>query len=139
MQKLYISPTNTTPEIHFSPQENIFLIRGTSSPEDVREMYYPIIEWVKIFVDDILEKENKSYSIDFPLRFQTDLIYFNSSSAKFLYDIFMELKRLIPAGIPVIIEWFHNEEDIDLKEAGTDIAILAGMDFSYIPKKSNPV
>jgi hypothetical protein len=134
MQKLYISPTPTTPEIHFSPEENIFLIRGTSSPEDVRAMYYPVIEWVKLFIDAILKGEFDNYSPENPLIFQTDLLYFNSSSAKFFYDIFSELKRLLPSGIPVVIEWFFEEEDIDLKEAGLDIALLVGMEFTYIPK-----
>jgi hypothetical protein len=136
MQKLYISPTLTTPEIHFSPDENIFLIRGTSSPEDVRAMYYPIIEWIRIFIEDVITGENSNYSPENPLKFQADLNYFNSSSAKFFYDIFMELKRLSPAGIPVVIEWYYEEEDIDLKEAGFDIALLAGMEFTYIPKSN---
>ena len=136
IEKLYISPTSTTPEIHFSPLENVFLIRGISSPEDVRELYYPVIEWVKMYIDSILEDENKIYTLDSPLRFSTDLKYFNSSSAKFLYDIYLELKRLIPSGIPFIVEWFYDEEDLDLKEAGADIALLAGMEFSYVSKKS---
>jgi hypothetical protein len=137
MQKLYISPTSTTPEVNFSPLENIFLIRGISSPEDVRAMYYPVIEWVKMYVNEILEVKNKSYTSDSPLIFRADLTYFNSSSAKFLYDIFMELKRLIPAGIPFSVEWFYDERDIDLKEAGSDIALLVETEFTYIPKKSN--
>ena len=134
MQKLYISPTPNTPEIHFSPEENIFLIHGTSSPEDVRAMYYPVIEWVKIFIEDILEGELNNYSPENPLKLQVDLAYFNSSSAKFLFDIFLELKRLSPSGIPVVVEWFYDEGDIDLKEAGFDIASLAGMEFTYILK-----
>ena len=83
-----------------------------------------------------IDDENKIYTLDSPLRFSTDLKYFYSSSAKFLYDIYLELKRLIPSGIPFIVEWFYEEEDIDLKEAGSDIALLAGMEFSYISKKS---
>jgi SiaC family regulatory phosphoprotein len=134
MQKLYISPTLSTPEINFSPEENIFLIRGTSSPEDVRAMYYPVNEWVKMFVNDILEEGTISYSPGNPLKLQIDLIYFNSSSAKFLYDIFSELKRLSQSDITVVIEWFYDKEDIDLKEAGLDIASLAGMEFTYIQK-----
>jgi hypothetical protein len=136
MQELYISPTNITPEVHFSPRENVFIIRGVSSPEDVRAMYYPVIEWVKLYIDDILEVENKLYTLDSPLRLSTDLTYFNSSSAKFLYDIYLEMKRLVPSGIPFILEWIYDEEDLDLKEAGSDIALLVGMEFSYIPKKS---
>jgi hypothetical protein len=135
MQKLYISPTPLTPEIHFSPEDNIFLIRGTSSPEDVRSLYYPVIEWIKLFINNLIEGKHKIYTSENPLVFQTDLYYFNSSSAKFFYDIFFELKRLPPAGIPVIVEWFYDEEDIDMKEAGSDIALLEDMEFTYIPKK----
>jgi hypothetical protein len=137
MQKLYIKPTSTTPEVNFLPEQNIFLLRGVSSPEDVRAMYYPVIEWIVDFVNEILDGKVKSYTSDNPLKFKVDLIYLNSSSAKFLFDIFVELKRLIQHGIPVIVEWFFDEEDIDLKEGGMDIALLAGMDFIYIPKKTD--
>lgn len=135
MQKLYIRSGANTPEIHFSPEENIFLIRGKSSPEDVRELYYPVINWVKAYTEVILEELFSTYTPEIPLKFQVDLSYFNSSSAKFLYDIFSELKRLIPAGIPFVIEWIYDEEDIDMREAGTDIAQLVEMEFTFVPKK----
>jgi hypothetical protein len=137
IQKLYIKPTNLTPEVTFSPEENIFFIRGISSPEDVRAMYYPIIEWVKSYIDELLVTKNPNYTLDSPLCFGTDLIYFNSSTAKFLYDIFLEMKRLVPAGIPFIIQWFYDEEDLDQKEAGSDIALLVGMEFTFIEKKTS--
>ena len=137
MQKLFIHRTSTTPEVDFSPEDNIFLISGISSPEDVRAMYYPVIEWVVAFVNEIIEGKYKDYKPDYTLKFKADLVYFNSSSAKFLYDIFIELKRLIPLGIPVIVEWFYDEEDIDLKEGGMDIALLAEMEFLFIPKKAD--
>jgi len=136
MQKLYIRPTDVSPEVHFSVEQNIFLIRGNSSPEDVRAMYYPVIDWIKEFIDSLIldEAGRKIYTSEIPLRFQADLYYFNSSSAKFLYDIFMELQRLIPADIPFTVEWFYDKEDIDLREAGEDIASLAEMEFIYIKK-----
>jgi hypothetical protein len=134
MKKLSISSTSTTPEILFSPEENIFKIEGRSSPEDVRAMYYPVIEWVRNFTLNIIKEDKKIYTSENPLRFQTNLIYFNSSSAKFLYDIFQELKKLSQSGNHVVIEWFYEEEDMDLKEAGVDIALLAEMDFTFIRK-----
>jgi len=137
IQKLYINPTNVTPEVNFSPEENIFFIRGISSPEDVRTMYYPVIEWVKKFIDHLLKVRSNRYTLSSPLKFTTDLMYLNSSTAKFLYDIFLELKRLIPSGIPFIIEWFYEEDDLDQKEAGTDISLLVGLEFSYVEKKSS--
>jgi hypothetical protein len=134
MQKLYISPTSISPEIHFSPEEDIYFIRGTSSPEDVRALYYPVTEWISELVQEIITGKIKKYSAGNPLVFKADMKYFNSSSAKFLYDIFIELKKLISADIPVVIEWYHEEEDLDLKEAGSDIALLAEMEFTFIPK-----
>lgn len=135
MEKLLISPTLTTPEIHFSAEENIFRISGTSSPEDVRALYYPVIDWIKLFVDNIVNGTIDKYSTENPVKFEIDLLYFNSSSAKFLYDIFSELKRIAPSGIPVIVEWYHEKDDHDLKEAGSDISLLAGMEFIFVPKE----
>jgi len=134
MHKLYLSPTSTTPEINFSPEENIFFIRGTSSPEDVRAVYYPVIEWVNNFIAEILDGGKRYFSAEKPLILQVDMTYFNSSSAKFFFDILSDLKKLIRAGIPVIVEWYYEKEDVDLKEAGKDISLLLEMEFKYFPK-----
>lgn len=134
MHKLFIEKTTLTPEILFSPEENNFTITGTSAPEDVRALYYPVIDWIKIFADDIIEGEYPAFTAESPVRLKIDLTYFNSSSAKFLYDIFTEMKRIVAAGVPVIVEWYYDPEDIDQKDAGNDISSLAGMAFSFIPK-----
>ena len=135
MEKLFIKQTQTSPEIHFSVEDNFFRISGTSSPEDVRALYYPIIEWIKKHTDNILNGTINKYSRENPFRFQVDLSYFNSSSAKFLYDMISELKRLTSSGIPLIVEWHYEKDDPDLKEAGEDISLLAEMDFTYVIKE----
>ncbi len=131
MQKYYASPKSTSPEIHFSPEENIFFLRGISSPEDVRETYYPVIEWINAFTDTIIEGKEKKYSSAFPLKLQIDLEYFNSSSAKFIFDIVSDFHKITSVGIPVIVEWNYDEEDTDMQEAGADIAALIGVEFIY--------
>ncbi len=134
MRGLYISPTKNTPEIKFSPEENIFHIKGNSSPEDVRELYYPVIEWIRIFVEDIINGEGAVYSSEKPLKLEIDLEYFNSSSAKFLYDIFNDLKKLNTSKIPYSVEWLYEEQDLDMLDAGQDIALLVETEFKYIVK-----
>ena len=136
MQKLFIKKTSTTPEINFSPDEKLFLITGTSSPEDVRALYYPVIEWVQNLVNEIIAGKYKVFSGLVPIRLQIDLHYFNSSSAKFLFDILSDFKRLAPVSVPVIVEWSYEEEDSDMKDAGTDIALLVGMEFTFIVKSN---
>lgn len=134
MKGLYIEATKLTPEIRLSPDDNLFTIHGHSSPEDVRSLYYPVIEWLEIFVNDILEGEY-TYSKDNPLKFEFYLPYFNSSSAKFIYDMITELKKLGEKGIPVRIDWFYDIDDPEQKEAGEELSELAGISFNYFAVK----
>lgn len=135
MSNLYIEPTALSPEIELSTDKNVFSIRGTSAPEDVRALYYPVIEWLKTYVDSAASGGQKAISPDNPVRLQIDLNYFNSSSTKFMYDIFTEIKRLSDKGIPVKVEWYYDVEDSDQKEAGEDIAYLVDLEFEFIPKE----
>ncbi len=74
-QELHISPTSGSPEVHFSPNENIFLMRGISAPEDVRAMYYPVIEWIKNYINFLIQTEPRkiNYTQVTPLKFKVDL------------------------------------------------------------------
>lgn len=134
MEKFFLPPTDLTPEINFSPAERIFYIRGNSAPEDVRALYYPVTDWIKGFTEELLAGKYPEYSSANPMKFIVDLYYFNSSSAKFLYDIFYELKRITDNRIPIVVKWYYEQEDIDMKEAGEDIAMLVEMEFHYISK-----
>lgn len=133
MESLVINMTNVSPEIILDHKENKFHIKGSSRPEDVRELYYPIVEWMHNY-RHFLHQNKKDYSKDKPLNFEFDLEYFNSSSAKFLYDIVYALKEIHEDGTPTQISWLYDHEDIDMMEAGEDLAYLAEIDFVYIKK-----
>ena len=132
MRSFILEGTVSSPEIRLLPDENIFMFSGRSAPEDVRAIYYPVLDWMDEFTAGI--KENNPFSSDNPLLFRFDFEYFNSSSAKFLYDIIYRLKQLYDSGVPVVINWYHDEEDTDLRDAGEDLAILLGMEFIYCPR-----
>ena len=136
MQKLFIKEGHRTPEIIFSPDENLFCIRGTSSPEDVRTMYYPVIEWIREFTEEQKNDSHKNFTDEDPMKFQMDLSYFNSSSAKFFYDMLSELKKLEESGTSVRIEWYYDEDDTDMKDAGDDFSGMLDMKFDFLPKSA---
>lgn len=136
MEKLFIKPTHITLEIILSPDENKFSITGVSSPEDVRALYYPVTEWLEKFLDEIRRGDYRKFSEADPLTFRVDLSYFNSASAKFLFDILLRLKNISEAGVTVVTEWYYEEDDIDMKEAGEDISELVKMELKYIIKPS---
>ena len=132
MKSFLHKATDLTPEIILSPEENKFVISGKSAPEDVRGLYYPVLEWLEEFAAGV--RKSSPYTDSKPLRFMLDLEYFNSSSAKFLFDIFTQLKQMNSDGVPVDIEWYYDEEDIDLREAGEDLALLCELPFKYCAK-----
>jgi hypothetical protein len=132
MEKLFIAGTSLSPEILLSPAENIFYIKGNSMPEDVRAIYYPVTDWIRAFSDELIVGVSSDFTLQNPFILKIDLIYFNSSSAKFLYDIFTELKRLRLSGIPFRIDWYYDIEDPDMKDAGLDISTMSEIEFTYI-------
>jgi len=124
--------TELTPEIILAPAENRFVISGKSAPEDVRGLYYPVVEWMEAFAAEV--KNGNNFTDSNPLRLKLDLEYFNSSSAKFLLDVLNILSALNDEGIPVEVEWHYDEEDVDLCEAGEDLSLLCELTFRYCPK-----
>jgi len=49
-----------------------------------------------------------------------ELYYFNSSSAKFLFDFFEYLEETAEAGRNILVQWCYREEDDTMMEAGED-------------------
>ena len=134
MEILKIEPTHISPTIRFIPDLNDFLISGMSAPEDVRALYYPVIEWMDKFNSELISGNYKIFSETNPMILKIDLNYFNSASAKFLLDILLELKKIRESGTPVVVEWYYEEDDIDMKGAGEDLSELVEMELKYIIK-----
>ena len=134
MESLSYLPTEFSPEIILDHEQQVFSINGNSRPEDVRELYSPVLEWLHNYRLFLKNNGNTGYSGDNPLTFKFNLDYFNSSSAKFLYDIVEALKQIREDGIPTEVMWIWDHEDVDMKEAGEDLAYLAEFDFTYVTK-----
>jgi hypothetical protein len=136
MNLLQIEPTDFTPKIYLSPDNQVFEIAGFSRPEDVLGFYSPILKWMEDYSSELIEaKKNKSQFTN-PLRFIFRLTYFNSSSAKLLLQILELIKRLDSENIPVNIEWYYDEGDDQILEDGEDLASALEMKFQFIEIKS---
>ena len=79
MDDIKIAATERTPEIDFDFGAGVFSIKNESYPEDVTEFYGPVIEKFKAWLED---KRGAAITFNF------ELIYFNSSTAKVIMDLF---------------------------------------------------
>lgn len=117
MEKIIIKGTSDIPEIQLDVELDRFLIAGMSMPEDVKEFYRPILEWLKNYIDNPKEKTF----------FDFKLIYFNTASSKLILEILYLLKRGIDAGHFIEVSWAYDEDDEEMLEAGEDYAEIVEM------------
>jgi len=60
------------------------------------------------------------------------LEYFNTSSSKCILDVFKKLEAIHKSGNEVIINWYYEEDDEDMLEAGEDYESIIRIPFKMI-------
>ena len=136
MSKYQLEQTEKTPRIIFDPNNWLFEMEGNSRPENVRGFYKPIIEHFEEFINVEAPKlSDDQKNTPFVIRFKLD--YFNSSSAKFILDLIMLISRFQTTGVKPQIEWYFEEGDDDMKEAGEEFEELIEQEFKYIMIKED--
>ena len=130
MEKLIIDATLNTPSIILDPEKNLFQFTGESRPENVRNFYIPVLEWLENYTSEVAsqDKEHKSRAHEFHFNFE----YFNSTSAKYILDLFKTLSNLHSEGINVLVYWHYEEDDEDMLEVGKEMSRMSRLTFDYI-------
>jgi hypothetical protein len=121
MENLLYEATKKTPKIAFDCNSGVFEISGRSIPENAFEFFKPVLDWL-----DFYSSAPKERTI-----LKVNLEYYNTSSSKYLLDIFKKFEVIYKNNHEVLIEWYyeHDEEDDDLLKAGTDFASIIRVPF----------
>lgn len=105
--------TERTPAVEFDFSAGRYRIAGESYPEDAASFYGPLTRGLRQAVE-----ARASDTVDFTL----EMIYFNSSTAKALMNLFQILEDAARAGVDVRINWCYHEDDETMEEFGGDFA-----------------
>ncbi len=127
MSILEIKSSTYSPKILFDPKKNIYEISGQSIPENAIETFAPVFKWI----DENITK------IDKKIEFNINLDYFNTASAKILLDILIKLEKSYNSGVDMHINWYHDEDDLDMQTAGEDYSEIVSIPFTIIPLKED--
>ena len=125
MESLMIERTINSPRVVLDPEGNQFEFSGESRPENVRNFYMPILEWLEQF------SEEPSGDCIFSFNFE----YFNSTSAKYILDIFKALQTIQAAGQTIQVKWHYEEDDEDMYEVGMEMSRMSGLSFDYVKEE----
>lgn len=136
MESLRIEGSNISPKVIFDPATRSLEISGYSRPENVRDFYMPLLQWIEDYCASIKKGKPTDADIE-PINFKFKFIYFNSSSAKFIYDIILLLSNIQNEGIPIKIYWYFDEDDDELREAGEELSDMAHVPFFFVEVNRN--
>ena len=111
MQNLVIPASTRTPAIDFNFGNNHLKLSGESYPEDVTEFYNPVFSALDAYLATLGRGS---------CRFDFELIYLNSSSAKAVMMLMDKLDAAAAKGAAVDVHWFYDEEDDTMQELGEE-------------------
>ncbi len=125
MKRLELISSVHTPHIILDADKRKFLIEGKSFPEDSKQFYQPVLDWLNEY------KKEKPKRIEF----HSNLVYLSSSSIISVKQIFLILIAFQKEGIEVEVVWHYDEDDDDIKKTGEDYMKLTNLKFTF---KVNP-
>jgi len=122
METILIEGTTKTPAITFDSVKGFLEIKGRSIPENSFEFYKPLVDWLEKYAD----KPQTSTNVNIQLE------YFNTSSSKCILDVFKKLEAIKKGGSNVLINWYYEEDDEDMLEAGEDYQAIVNVPFKMV-------
>ncbi len=125
MKPLKIDAAIDSPEVNFDSTTNIFSISGISHPENAKDFYIDIINWLEEYYEEIKDKNDTKIILDFNFK------YINSSSYKYLREIMKRIANFRNNGIIVEVIWNYHEEDEDLLNEGMVLFELPEINLPY--------
>ena len=118
-EAINIEETEDEPKVVLDKINNVFEISGRSLPEDTTKFYNPIREWVEKYV---------KYP-NLVTEFLFKLEYFNSSSAKQIVNILVNLEQIHKTGKEIKVIWYYNKNDELMEARGKEIGGVVDIPF----------
>jgi hypothetical protein len=122
MENLILEGSAKTPSVTFNANEGKLELKGRSIPENSVEFYKPLNEWI-----DAYGASPKAQTV-----VDIKLEYFNTSSSKCILDLFKKLEGINGKGTDVSVNWYFEEDDEDMEEAGEDYQAIISLPFKII-------
>ena len=122
MEKLIIKETTKTPSVSFDPELGLFEMRGKSIPENSNSFYGPLIQYVEKYAG------NPAARTFLSVRFE----FFNTSSSNRIHALFKRFERIFLADSDVLIRWYCENCDENMRDAGRDFKAILQVPFEII-------
>jgi hypothetical protein len=122
MENLIIEGSSKTPTVKFDKEKGLLSLHGRSIPENSIDFFAPLNEWVDVYGNS----PKPITTVDVRLE------YFNTSSSKCILDFLKKLEAINGKSTEVKVNWYFEEDDEDMEEAGEDYQAIVNLPFNMI-------
>ena len=126
MEKLILAGTNDTPEVKFNKESGILFLGGSSLPENVLEVYQPLVDWLDKYITD----PNPHTRIEFYFD------YLNTASSHMIMQLMERFLALKDACNEFRMIWYYDKTDLDMRDFGEELAELTNYPIELVGKES---
>jgi hypothetical protein len=121
LSELHLLSTKNRPEFLFNPA-GVIKIKGRALLVDQDKATDKIWNWIDAYIDSPARVTNVIIELE----------YLNSFSSIILVNLLKKLSRSIARSGNLIIKWYHEADDEDIKERGQAIASIIDFPIEFI-------
>jgi hypothetical protein len=122
MEPISRQATPKTPSIEFDSAQGLLEIKGRSNPENTMDFYRPLVAWLDEYIQNPAEKTIINIHLE----------HFNTSSSKSILEIFKAVNPLQKEEKDIVVNWFYEDDDEDILEAGENYEAITGLPFRMV-------
>jgi hypothetical protein len=120
LERFFVEATPKSPRMEF--KKGVLSIEGYSKMEDAEEFYKPLLDCIEEY------SENPEKLTQVNLKFE----YIGCGSSKLLLDVFKKIESIYKSKNEVVVNWYHEEDDESMLEAGEDYAHIIRVPFRFV-------
>ncbi|MEN8231026.1 MAG: DUF1987 domain-containing protein [Bacteroidota bacterium] len=121
MDDLIIKPTDKSLSVDIT--FGIMNFTGRSILTDPKVFFEPINNWVGKYLKQPADETVLNIKLE----------YIDTASTQSLYQILRQINSVRKKGLVLMVNWYIEDEDPEMKELGEMIEQRLGIEFQYIP------
>jgi Sec7-like guanine-nucleotide exchange factor len=122
MELLERIQSETSPGIIMDPKKGFIRLSGRAIPNDAERIFRPVLDWMNEYI-----QSPKDLTV-----FECEMDYFNTSSQKYMADIFKMSNQLFKNGKNVKVIWKYSKEDEDMKLIGEQFQNIIDFSINFV-------
>ena len=127
MDNLIIEGTNDRPSINLNYETGLIYMGGSSLPENVLEVYNPVIEWIEKYTTAPKPVTKVEFFFD----------YLNTASSHMIMRIFQKIIDLKFKCEDLTINWFYPSGDLDMRNFGQELSEVINYPVHFMARHLN--